>query len=92
MLTVTTAAAYVEVNESWVLQTRCGHEWWILYSQRFHGTDRIEVVHCTIGGAVVRVACEDRGHAQWLAGQMLNVHGLPKKAVKVGGPRSGDAS
>lgn len=87
--------AYVEVNECKVLHTRSGVDWWVAFSQRFRETGRIEVVKASLGGALVRVACDDAGHARDLAEHMVAFGGLPKSAVKVRGVRAvkgGDAS
>ncbi len=78
--------AWVEVSETRVFLSRRGHEWWIWY--RFGQPEsRFMTVAATLAGEIVRVACDNREEAQWLADHMVSFGGLPKAAVKVRGPR-----
>ncbi|OHV23249.1 hypothetical protein BBK14_24315 [Parafrankia soli] len=78
--------AYVEVNEVKVLGTGRGADWWTLYRSRAERVGRVKIVRTVLTGDIVRVACDDRDEAQWLAKHMVNHGGLPRTAVKVGKP------
>lgn len=81
----------VEVNEGVVEASRQGAQWWLLFTTRYQRTDRIRYTTqpCVVGG-VAEVACGDRAEAEWLAGQMVDAHGLPRTAVRA--RRSGGVS
>lgn len=71
----------VEVNEASIGAAGEGREWWDLY--RSHGRpERFVTVVRGIGGDLVRVACDDREQAVWLAATMPN-HGIPAGAVRL---------
>lgn len=74
----------VEVNEGVVEVTRQGIDWRIVFRARFHNTGRIRETKpaCIVGG-LCEVACDSREDADWLAGSMVETHGLPKSAVRV---------
>lgn len=75
-------SACVEVNEAAVWSTQRGTDWWNTFRLRFERIDRIEVVTHSLGGDRVRVACDDRDHAVWLANHMVEFGGLPRTAVR----------
>lgn len=74
----------VEVNEGVVEASRWGVAWWHMFSRMHSNTGRLTYTKqpCIIGG-VVEVACDSKDDAEWLAGQMVDVHGMPKTAVRV---------
>lgn len=74
----------VEVNEGTVEASQQGIEWWDMFTRRFSDTGRLVYTKqpCIVGG-VVEVACASKDDATWLAAQMVDVHGLPRTAVRV---------
>jgi hypothetical protein len=71
----------VQVNECAIFATRRGVDWWLLF--RSHGPEsRFVVVTASLAGDRVNVQCEDREHAEWLLGRLLE-EGVPKSALKV---------
>jgi len=83
------AAYVVEVNEGVIEASRQGIEWWRTFRHIFGEEGRIVETKaaCVVGG-VVEVACDDQPHAEWLAAQMVERHGLPRTAVRVKRPAS----
>ena len=72
----------VEVNEARVLATRQGAGWWIAYRSQAERARRVTVVTPSIGGDLVRVACDDQEDAAWLRDHMAD-SGIPVTALKV---------
>lgn len=70
----------VRVNEAAVFATDRGVDWWLAFSGHHPGRITRRVV--SMAGDLVDVACDDREHADWLAGRML-AEGLPRSAVQV---------
>jgi hypothetical protein len=83
--------AYVEVNECRVNATEAGRHWWTAYRFHHEPTGRITTVTASIGGDRVRVACDDRAHAEWLATHMIEMGCLPKSAIRIGVTKAGAA-
>jgi hypothetical protein len=83
---VTTAEAFVEVNDCAILM--CGSTeattWWHLYRTRAEQAGRVETLAEGIGD-LIRITCADRAEAEWLAGQMVE-HGIPAAAVSTNAP------
>lgn len=73
----------VEVNEAAIWATQRGAEWWNAWRIRMEPVGRIEIITATLGGDLVRVACDSLADANWLAGHMRDFAGIPKNAVKV---------
>lgn len=73
----------VEVNECHVLASQWGAEWWGDFRKQYDPIGRIADTAVSIAGNRCEVACDDREHADWLAGHMVDHGGLPKSAVKV---------
>lgn len=86
------SAYVVEVDEGKVEASRQGVGWWMVFRRRFDGTGRLRETRpaCIVGGTV-EVACDDREHADWLAGHMVEQGGLPRTAVRVKAAASGGA-
>lgn len=74
---------WVRVNEISVISTGRGTAWWISFRRAAEPAGRIHIEQPSWIGDVVRVACDDREHADWLAAHMHATAGLPKSAVKV---------
>jgi hypothetical protein len=73
----------VYVNEVSINATRQGIEWWTAFSARFEGTGRMTCLTPSIAGSAWHVACDNELDAGWLAWEMVEEHGIPKRAVKV---------
>jgi hypothetical protein len=73
----------VEVNEASIWAAQSGSRWWNLWRLRMEGSGRITVVTASIGGDLVRVACDGKDDAAWLRGHMTGFAGIPASAVKV---------
>lgn len=73
----------VQVNEAALFATRLGVDWWLAFRRMFDASGRITETTISLGGSMCDVACDSTEDAQWLADQMINVHGFPKRAVKV---------
>jgi hypothetical protein len=81
----------VEVNEGTVEASRQGLDWWMHFRTRHNAIGRLrETRPALIVGGLVEVACEDEGHAGWLAGFMVEHGGLPRTAVRVKRPPVAD--
>jgi hypothetical protein len=72
---------WVRVNDAHILACGQGASWWFWYRRRCDLGGRIHVENATLGGDIVRVACDDREHAEWLAGYMHKM-GVPKSCAK----------
>lgn len=72
----------IEVNEAAIWASQQGTEWWNLW-RRMQPSGRITVVTPSLGGDRVRVACNSKEDAQWLAGHMTSFAGIPRRAIRV---------
>lgn len=73
----------VRVNEVLALTytSRETANWWVLY--RGHGPEeRFVIVTAGFIGDTVDVLCDDREHADWLHGYLIE-RGVPKAALKI---------
>lgn len=78
-------SGFVEVNETGILMSgRHDAVWWMDYRSRAEKAGRVEVLIVGIGD-LVRVACEDRDEAVWLAGHMVSHGGVPAACVRANG-------
>lgn len=73
----------VEVNEAAIWASARGSDWWNLWRLRMEPAGRITIITPSLGGDLVRVACDSRDDAEWLAGHMKEHAGIPARAVKV---------
>jgi hypothetical protein len=73
----------VEVNDVSVNANGHGRDWWAAFQCSPRGIAGITWVDMSIGGGVAHVACDDREHAEWLRGHMVDHGGLHPKTVKV---------
>lgn len=71
----------IEVNECKVFATQKGATWWAEF-RRANVPGRCVTVAPSLGGELVRVACSDRDHAEWLRSHMAS-SGLPGTALRV---------
>ena len=72
----------VRVEETRVLATQRGTEWWDDFYRLHHRSGRITIVSHSLGGMVCDVACDDVEHANWLVAHMES-EGIPKAGLKV---------
>lgn len=79
------AGAWVDVNEAHLLlYSNLGtSSWWELYRLRFKDTDRITTTRAGFPGDRIRIACDDRAHAESLVDLIVS-QGAPKAALKIG--------
>jgi len=73
----------IEVNELGIFSSRIGGDWWAAFLARYDGTGRIEWTDLTPQGGTATVACDDREHADWLRGHMVEHGGLHSRHLKV---------
>jgi|HubBroStandDraft_2_1064218.scaffolds.fasta_scaffold16773_2 hypothetical protein len=73
--------AGVEVSEAVIWATQRGADWWTDFRRRYEPAGRVTVVTPSVGGDLVRVACDDAEDAAWLRGHML-AEGIPARAVR----------
>lgn len=72
----------VRVNECAVFAVARVADWWVTSFRAPAQEARICVETSSIGGDRVHVHCENREHADWLAGHLLD-RGVHKSALKV---------
>jgi hypothetical protein len=77
------AAYAVEVNESAIWATRMGVTWWNEWRLHQERTGRITVITPSVGGDLVRVACDSKEDAAWLCSHMTGFAGIAERAVRV---------
>lgn len=73
----------VFVNEASIIATGQGVEWWANFTSRFETTNRMTCLKPSVGGSMWHVKCDSQQDAEWLAWEMTEVNGIPKRAVKV---------
>jgi hypothetical protein len=71
----------LEVNETRFHPAARAGDWWSTFRAR--SKRRITVVTPSIGGDLVRVACDDQEDAVWLRDHMVDAGGIPVTAMQI---------
>ena len=73
----------LEVNEARIWATDQGAQWWDTWRIRMEPVGRITVLTHSLGGDLVRVACDSKPDAEWLRDHMTGFAGIHASAVKI---------
>ena len=71
----------IEVNEARIFATGGRTDWWSTFRARTRR--RITTVTPSVGGDLVRVACDDREDAVWLRDHMVDAGEIPVTAMQI---------